>query len=92
MAFFLDLEKKGKSMSRIIEADIKGAWGTQSWNIPYIIYKKEPVPSVWVGSMVGCPLKLSITNKIQGRQRRRVKPFKIKKEEKVGLNPSSLTR
>jgi hypothetical protein len=54
--FFRNLEKKGKRINRITETIMRGAWGTQSCNIPSRIYQKEPGLSVWKGSMIICPL------------------------------------
>jgi hypothetical protein len=41
IAFFLCFEKIGKRIRRITEVIIRGKWGTQSCNIPYMIPTKE---------------------------------------------------
>jgi hypothetical protein len=41
-AFFLSFKKIGKRINRISEAMTKGAWGTQSYKTPEIMFKKEP--------------------------------------------------
>ena len=45
-AFFGFLEKRGKRMSRIAEAVISGAWGTQSLKTPWMMVQRGPGFSV----------------------------------------------
>jgi hypothetical protein len=55
-AFFLFFEKKGKRMSRVAEATVRGKWGAQSLNIPCKILEKGPMSWSVMGSMIGWPL------------------------------------
>jgi hypothetical protein len=50
-AFFLWFEKKGNKINSVADEIIKGAYGTQSWRSRYKMVRKEPVPSMWKGSM-----------------------------------------
>ncbi len=53
MLFLLTFETNGKRIKRIPETMVKGAWGTQSFNIPDIMLEKEPTSWMVRGSMIG---------------------------------------
>jgi hypothetical protein len=55
-AFILYFDKKTNRMSRMTEAIIRGACGTQSWKIPYRMPQKETITFSSIGGIIDWPL------------------------------------